>query len=99
MGTFLYEALDKGGKQIRGVIEATNDKLIIDRLNGMGYYTLRVIPYKKRVEQLDILSLPVLRSIFHRVKFRHIVTFSRQLATLLDAGLPIIRSLFIIQQE
>lgn len=99
MGTFLYEALDKGGKQIKGVIEAANDKTIIDRLNGMGYYTLRVIPYKKRVEQLDILSLPVLRNIFHRVKFRHIVTFSRQLATLLDAGLPIIRSLFIIQQE
>ena len=99
MATFLYEALDKGGKQIKGVIEASNDKIIIDRLNGMGYYTLRVIPYKKKVEQLDILSLPVLRNIFHRVKFRHIVTFSRQLATLLDAGLPIIRSLFIIQQE
>lgn len=99
MPEFLYEALDKGGKQVKGVIEASSDEVIIEKLHGMGYYPLRVVPHKKKMGELDLFALPVLRNIFHRIRFKHIVTFTRQLATLIDAGLPILRSLFILQEQ
>jgi len=99
MAEFLYEALDKGGKQVKGVIEASSQEVIIEKLHGMGYYPLKVVPHKKKVGEFDILALPGLKVIFHRVRFKHVVTFTRQLATLIDAGLPILRSLFILQEQ
>lgn len=99
MPEFLYEALDKGGKQVKGVITASSEDIIIDKLHNMGYYPLRVVPHKTKATEMDILALPGLRIIFHRVKFKHVVTFTRQLATLIDAGLPILRSLFILQEQ
>jgi type II secretory pathway component PulF len=80
MPTFLYEALDKGGKQVKGIIEAYNDQLIIDKLTNMGYYPLRVVLHKPKPTELDILSLPILRDIFHQVRFRDVVTFTRQIS-------------------
>lgn len=100
MAEFLYEALDKSGKQVKGIIEASNEEVIIEKLRDMGYYTLRVVPHKsKGASEADILSLPVLRQIFHRIKTKHVTTFTRQLATLIDAGLPIMRSLQILREQ
>ena len=87
------------GKQVKGIIDASSEDVIIDKLHGMGYYPLRVVLNKKKASELDLLALPGLRLIFHRVKFKHVVTFTRQLATLIDAGLPILRSLFILQEQ
>ena len=43
--------------------------------------------------------MPGLKWFFHRVKTKHIMTFTRQLATLIDAGLPIMRSLSILNEQ
>lgn len=99
MPTFYYEALDKGGKQVRGSIEASNEDTIVEKLRGMGYYPLKVVMQKKKAGDMDLLALPGLRNIFHRVKLKHVMTFTRQLATLIDAGLPIIRSLAILSEQ
>ncbi len=99
MAEFYYEALDKGGKQVRGTIDAANEEVIVEKLRNMGYYPLKVVIHKKGGANADIFALPGLRLIFHRVKSRHIMTFTRQLATLIDAGLPIIRSLMILQEQ
>lgn len=99
MAEYAYEALDKGGKQIRGIIEAPNEDSIVEKLRGMGYYPLRVNLHRKRTTEIDILALPGLKIIFHRVRKKHITTFTRQLATLIDAGLPILRSLRILEEQ
>lgn len=100
MPTYLYEALDKGGKQVKGTIEASSEEVIIEKLRDMGYYPLRVSPHKKKsAAQADLLSLPVLRHIFHHITSKQVVTFTRQLATLIDAGLPIMRSLTILREQ
>ena len=100
MAEFTYEALDKGGKQVKGVIDAANEDIIIEKLRDMGYYPLRVTPNKKKTAaQGDISALPGLRFLFHRIKTKHIMTFTRQLATLIDAGLPIMRSLAILREQ
>jgi len=100
MPEFSYEALDKGGRSVKGVIEAGNEEIIIEKLRNMGYYPLNVTMNKSRKGgSVDISSLPGLRVIFHRVKLKHVMTFTRQLATLIDAGLPILRSLAILTEQ
>lgn len=99
MAEYTYEALDKGGKQVKGVIDASSEEIIIEKLRNMGYYPLNVVLNKSKAANVDVLALPVLRNIFHRVKGKHVMTFTRQLATLIDAGLPILRSLAILQEQ
>lgn len=99
MPEFLYEALDRGGKNVKGIIEAANEEVIVEKLRGMGYYPLKVVSHKKSAAQADILALPGLKQVFHRITSKHLMTFTRQLATLIDAGLPIIRSLVILREQ
>ncbi|PKO17538.1 hypothetical protein CVU37_08600 [candidate division BRC1 bacterium HGW-BRC1-1] len=99
MPEYTYEALDKGGKQVRGVIDASSDEVIVEKLRNMGYFPLNVAINKRKAGSVDVLALPGLRVIFHRVKLKHVMTFTRQLATLIDAGLPILRALHILQEQ
>lgn len=99
MPTYAYEALDKSGRTVKGVIDASNEDVIIEKLRGMGYYPHKVVQQKQKMGEVDILALPGLKNIFHRVKTKHLTTFTRQLATLIDAGLPILRSLRILEEQ
>ncbi len=100
MPEYSYEALDKGGKQVKGSIEASSEEVIIEKLRDMGYYPLKVTPNKtKSAVKMDLATLPVLKQILGRIKTKQIMTFTRQLATLIDAGLPIMRSLTILREQ
>lgn len=99
MPLYAYEALDNGGKMVKGSIEAANEDVIADRLRDMGYYPLKIVESKASMGELDLAALPGIRNITHRIKFKHVVTFTRQLATLIDAGLPILRCLHILQEQ
>ena len=99
MPEFTYEALDRQGKQVKGTIEAGNEDVIIEKLRDMGYYPLKVTPHKSKASDVDLLAMPGLRLIFHRIRMKHVMTFTRQLATLIDAGLPIMRSLAILREQ
>jgi type IV pilus assembly protein PilC len=99
MPEYAYEALDKGGKEVRGVIEASSEEAIVGRLRGMGYFPVSVTITRRRIGSTDILAAPGLRLIFHRIRPAHVVTFTRQLATLIGAGLPLVRALRILQEQ
>lgn len=99
MPEYSYLALDKGGKQVRGVIDMPSEEAIIEKLQGMGYYPMEVKLNKKKAGEIDLFAMPGLRNVFGRVKRKHIASFTRQLATLIDAGLPILRSLRILEEQ
>lgn len=99
MAEFTYKALDKGGREVKGVIEASSEDVIVERLRNMGYYPLEVSVQKAKAGQTDILALPGVRNLFHRIKTKHVMVFTRQFATLIDAGLPIIKSLSILSEQ
>jgi type IV pilus assembly protein PilC len=99
MAKFSYEALDKGGKPVKGTIEADTEDMILERLRGMGYFPTKITKSKESVGQIDLGTLPGLRWLFGRIKLRHISTFTRQLATLIEAGLPLLRSLTILEEQ
>ncbi len=99
MAKFNYEALDKGGKPVKGSIEADTEDMILERLRGMGYFPTKITKSKEAVGQIDLGTLPGFRWLFGRIKLRHISTFTRQLATLIEAGLPLLRSLTILEEQ
>ncbi|NUP89924.1 MAG: type II secretion system F family protein [Candidatus Sumerlaeia bacterium] len=99
MPEYSYEALDRGGKQVKGTISAPNEDVIVEKLHNMGYYPLKVVPHKVSASEFDLLSLPIIKTWAHRIKTKHVMTFTRQLATLIDAGLPILRSLNILTEQ
>jgi type IV pilus assembly protein PilC len=99
MPEFSYEALDRGGKQVKGTISAPNEDVIVEKLHNMGFYPLKVVPHRVKASEFDLLTMPGIKLIAHRVKSKHVMTFTRQLATLIDAGLPILRSLNILTEQ
>jgi type IV pilus assembly protein PilC len=99
MAHFAYEALDGGGKMVKGTIEAANEDIIAEKLRDMGFYPLKIAETKVEGGGLDLTALPIIKQITHRVSFKAVMHFTRQLATLIDAGLPILRSLHVLQDQ
>jgi len=99
MAEYSYKALDKAGKEVRGAISASSEEIIIEKLRNLGYYPLEVGLTKKKVGDFDLFALPGIRVLAHRIRTKDVMTFTRQFATLLDAGLPILRALAILQEQ
>lgn len=111
MPNFQYEALDKAGKQQKGVIEATSSDDAIQRIKSQGYFptSVREQKVKKSKAASDDASAQVTAKKkkkstgivipFMRVSAKHLTTFTRQLSTLQDAGLPLLRSLQILESQ
>ena len=86
---FKYMASTADGSPIRGVVEADSETIAEDILWKSG---LTIIDLKKRQKLPPIYE--ILPSLFG-VKKRDVIQFSRNLANLLDAGIPILRALSI----
>ena len=92
---FSYKALTKEGKTISGQFEAVDRSALIAALNKQGAHPLTITVEtgnKKSVNGLEKLLQP-------KVKLRDLVIFTRQLSTLISAGVPLPRSLATLQQQ
>ena len=96
MKTFEYQARDrKTGSKISGEIEAESESRVQERLREMGYLPVQVKPKGRGGLQADI-RIPGLTD---RVGADDLATFSRQFATMIAAGLPLVRSLAILSGQ
>ena len=97
MSTFAYKALDKTGTEVAGTLDADNEKLALGKLRDMGYLPLEV--KKQKVAKGG--ALDTFLGIFtqKRVKGKDIVIFTRQISTLIDSGLPLLRSLNVLGEQ
>lgn len=85
MVMFSYVARDPStGKRVEGTLQADSEKTVAKILKGQGYALLEA-----KVED----SSSLLSSLSGRVKTKDKVIFSRQLSTLINAGLPLVQSL------
>jgi len=115
MPKFNYEAMDQKGKVQKGVLEVTSQNEAIGRVKEMGLYPTKIMeqakekPAKKssaspasksgkgKGMQINLnLKIPFLSG---RVKPKVLTTFTRQLATLVDAGLPLLRGLQVLEKQ
>ncbi|MCK4648257.1 type II secretion system inner membrane protein GspF [bacterium] len=97
MATFTYKALDKAGTEVAGTLDADNERLALGRLKDMGYLPLEV--REEKVAKGGILNIFLGMFAGKRVKGKDIVTFTRQLSTLIDSGLPLLRSLNVLGEQ
>ena len=100
MPTYQFEAMDASGQEIKDVIEAANEEEAQVTIRQVGYYVTKIAVKKQRKQAAKKGGNAKGRSfVMGGVKSKELVTFTRQLSILQDAGLPILRSLKILEQQ
>jgi type IV pilus assembly protein PilC len=101
MAVFQYTALDSQGVEIKNEIEAISQKEAISKIRNMGYFPTKVAPRGagKKAASKAATTAKKKRGAGGKVKIKQITQFARQLSTLQDAGLPILRSLRILEEQ
>src|SRR3989344_3141331 len=91
MAHFSFIAKDTSGKTQKGLVESQNIKQANNLLHERGYYI---------IELKEVISNSLTTS-FKRsgVSFNDLVNFTRQLSTMITAGLTLIESLVILKQQ
>jgi general secretion pathway protein F len=94
MAFFQYRAADHAGKVVEGVMEADAEQSVILRLREMGCVPLRIALPSARAVGAARQQLPLFSK--RKINQQQLLQFTRELATLLAAGLPLDRSLSIL---
>ncbi|MDO9464238.1 MAG: type II secretion system F family protein [bacterium] len=111
MAVYAYVAMNNRGKEISGSVEAETSTLAISQIRDMGYFPTKV--YEKspasgtstsaksaKAGSSTSMNIQIkLPGIGDRIKPRQLAVFVRQLATLLGAGLPLLRSLNVLKDQ
>ena len=93
MAFFQYRAADHAGKVVEGVMEADAEQGVVLRLREMGCVPLRIaVPSDRAIRTSPQQAIFSKR----RVSQQQLLQFTRELGTLLTAGLPLDRSLSIL---
>ena len=107
MNTYAYEAVDAAGASTAGVLEVASQSEAVRRIKEMGLFPIRVAErqhsrLKRAIAKARSnsrgrgLSITLFEP---RVKPVAIMVLTRQIATLVDAGLPLLRGLRILEQQ
>ena len=101
MPVFQYSALDAQGVEVKDEIEALSQKEAISKIRNMGYFPTKVRASggAKKAGARAGAKPAKRRGAAGRIKIKNITQFARQLSTLQDAGLPILRSLRILEEQ
>ncbi len=100
MPTYQFEALDNTGQEIRDVIEATSQEEAQATIRQMGYFVTKISVKKVRKAAAEKAKAGRKRAFaIGGVKSKVLTAFTRQLSILQDAGLPILRSLRILEMQ
>ncbi len=91
MALYTYKVLDQQGEIIQDKTEGSGTKAVASELRKQGLMVIEV--REQSVAQKDILES------FKRIKLHDLVVFSRQLATMINAGLPIVRALYVLSEQ
>jgi MSHA biogenesis protein MshG len=93
---FAYKARDAGGKLIEGVLEGASSGGVADLLLGRGVTPVSIEETRARGQGNGNAALTLFKP---RVQHVDILLFSRQIHTLLKAGVPIMRALNGLQES
>ncbi len=93
MTTFAFRAVDVAGVPSRGEVDAETKGQVSEQLRERGLIVLDV------AEKNEAMKLEKLFDRFRSVKMRELAVFSRQFATLVASGMPMLRSLYTLEDQ
>jgi type IV pilus assembly protein PilC len=99
MPTYEFEAMDATGQEIKDVVEAPTEEEAQATIRQMGYFVTKISEKKARAAAQKRKGGRKKTFSIGRVKSKVLTTFTRQLSILQDAGLPILRSLRILENQ
>lgn len=114
MPKFNYVAMDSRGKETKGTLEVANQSEAITRIKDMGFFPTKVVEAEKGKDKAAAkakagakeggkkkgMSLNIkIPGLGGGVKTKVLTAFTRQLATLVDAGLPLLRGLRVLEKQ
>jgi type II secretory pathway component PulF len=93
MSQYRYKARDKYGALFVGTFESQGKEAVAGHLDSLGYIPVLI------EEERPGLSLSGFSLKFERVSAEDLIIFSRQLATLINAGIPIMKSFTALEEQ
>lgn len=90
--TYEYKVRDRSGNLVNGQLVGDNEGLVMAKLREMGLTPIEVKKANTGLK-MEINLRP------GRVKLKHLAVFSRQFATMVNSGLPILRALSILSEQ
>ncbi len=90
---YTYTVRDRNGREITGSLEADSRDALTGKLGQMGYFVVSIEEVKTSLRKREIHIFGA------RVKTKDITIFTRQFATMINAGLPLIKCLSILTQQ
>lgn len=99
MPTYQFEAMDATGQEIKDVIEAASEDEAQTTIRQMGYFVTKISVKKGAGAAAEAAAKRKRGFAFGKVRSKHLAAFTRQLSILQDAGLPILRSLRILEGQ
>src|SRR5579864_9007378 len=97
MPSFAYQAKDASGKSVNGVIEAENERVLRAKLREMNYYVTGITQKQTAGLNADVQTL--FGGVIGKLKGvseQALVVFARQFATMINAGLAMVRCLDVL---
>jgi type IV pilus assembly protein PilC len=91
MVTYAYQARDASGKSVNGLVEAPDQQTAANILISRNLMVVVLKPGSSRKNGIKRQQ--------GRVKSQELVVFTRQLATMMDAGLPLVQSLTALEEQ
>jgi general secretion pathway protein F len=91
MAVFEYKALDAKGKNVKGIIDADSEAQARARLRSLGKYPVSITVTTKGPNKTASHGQSF--TLFRGVKSEEVSIMTRQLATLLGAGIPLVQAL------
>lgn len=102
MAKFKYTAIDQNGKQKAGMVEAADQDEANAKVSGMGLMPTSVAQTDESAANAEATPAKAKSAGFSFgkvIKTEELTTFTRQLATLLQAGLPLLRALEVMTRQ
>jgi len=93
VATFVYEAVDPSGRIVKNKVEADNEQVVLAKLHEQQFHIVSLNEAKSG------MKMRMAGGKAQKIKLQTLVVFSRQFATMIDAGIPIIKCLDILESQ
>ena len=94
--TFTYTGRNSEGKLVKGSLEAVNESAVASRLQTLGLSPMSIIKTSGGTGLKREISIPGFQK---RIKLKELAVMSRQMATMIGAGLSLLRTLNILSEQ